>query len=69
MESGSPADSAGIAQGDVITSIDGKAVANASDLTTLMFPYHPDDKVQVGWVDQSGGHHDASVGLVAGPPD
>ena len=69
VESGSPADAAGIAQGAVITSIDGKSVTNASDLTALMFPYHPSDKVQVGWVDQSGGHHSASVGLVSGPPD
>ena len=65
----SPADSAGIAQGDVITSVDGKAVTNASDLTSVMFPYHPDDKVKIGWVDQSGRSHRASIGLMAGPPD
>jgi hypothetical protein len=34
-----------------------------------MFPYHPSDKVEVGWVDQAGKHHTASVGLVSGPPD
>ena len=67
--SGSPADAAGIGQGDVITSIDGKSVSNASDLTAVMFPYHPDDKVEVGWVDNSGQQHHASIGLVAGPPD
>ncbi len=69
VENGSPADAAGLAQGDVITSIDGKSVSSASDLTAVMFPYHPDDKVQVGWVDGSGQQHHASVGLVAGPPD
>ena len=41
----------------MITSIDGKTIASASDLTSLMFPYHPDDKVDVGWVDQSGDQH------------
>jgi S1-C subfamily serine protease len=67
-ESGGPADSAGIQGGDVITSVDGHSIASASDLTTMMFPYHPGDTVDVGWVDGSGGTHHASVTLVAGPP-
>jgi S1-C subfamily serine protease len=66
--SGGPADSAGIQGGDVITSVDGHSIASASDLTTMMFPYHPGDSVNVGWVDSDGNSHHASVSLVAGPP-
>jgi S1-C subfamily serine protease len=68
VEAGGPASDAGIASGDVITSVDGKTVTNASDLTSLMFPYHPGDGVGIGWVDASGGTHHATVHLVAGPP-
>ena len=56
------------AKGDTITAVNGKSVASGSDLTTLMFPYHPGDGVNVGWVDASGGTHNATVNLVAGPP-
>ena len=68
VEPGSPAESAGLARGDVITSVDGKSVSNASDLTKLMFPYHPNDRVGVVWVDQSGQQHQETLKLVAGPP-
>jgi S1-C subfamily serine protease len=66
--SGGPAANAGLSGGDVITSIDGKTVTNASDLTTMMFTYHPGDKVDVGWVDSSGSSHHATVTLIPGPP-
>ena len=64
----SPADSAGLAKGDTITAVNGKSVASGSDLTTLMFPYHPGDRVQVDWVDSSGQSHHQRVPLTAGPP-
>ena len=68
VQPNSPADSAGLSQGDTITSVNGKSVASGSDLTTLMFPYHPDDHVKVDWVDQGGSSHHKSVQLIAGPP-
>ena len=68
VQQGGPAANAGIAGGDVITSVDGNTVTNASDLTARMFTYHPGDGVNVGWVDASGGTHNATVNLVAGPP-
>jgi S1-C subfamily serine protease len=64
----SPADSAGLARGDTITAVNGKSVASGSDLTTLMFPYHPGDRVEVDWVDSSGQSHHKRVPLTAGPP-
>ena len=43
--SGSPADSAGIKAGDVITALDGKAIASANDLTASLSAHAPGDKV------------------------
>ncbi len=68
VQSGSPADNAGLQQGDVITSLAGKNVSSISDLTSALAPYHPRDKVDVGWVDTSGEHHTAKVTLTSGPP-
>ena len=42
---GSPADKAGLKPGDVITAVDGKAVANADDLTAAVSTRAPGDKV------------------------
>jgi S1-C subfamily serine protease len=67
-ESGSPADSAGLGQCDVIVSVAGKNVATTSDLNEAMFPFHPDEKVTVGWVDPSGSSHQADLTLTSGPP-
>jgi len=68
VEPNSPAESAGLARGDVITSVAGKSVTSGSDLTKLMFPYHPNDTVAVTWVDQSGQQHNGSLQLILGPP-
>ncbi|MGH9056435.1 MAG: S1C family serine protease [Acidimicrobiales bacterium] len=63
-----PASQAGLAGGDVITSIGGRSVTSSSSLTHLMVLYHPGDKVSVGWVDPSGQTHQATVQLGTGPP-
>jgi S1-C subfamily serine protease len=65
---GSAAESAGLAQGDVITALNGTAVNAASDLSNLLVPHHPGDSVQLQWTDQSGQTHTASVTLASGPP-
>jgi S1-C subfamily serine protease len=64
----SAASSAGLAQGDVITALNGTAVNAASDLSNLLVPHHPGDTVQVQWTDQSGQTHTAGVTLATGPP-
>ena len=66
--SGSAAEKAGLAQGDVITALNGTAVNSASDLSNLLTPHHPGDTVQLQWTDQSGQTHSASVTLASGPP-
>jgi S1-C subfamily serine protease len=63
-----PAQEAGIAQGDVITTLGGKTIGSADDLTRDMGIYHPGDKVQVGWTDANGQTHTSTVQLSSGPP-
>jgi S1-C subfamily serine protease len=63
-----PAQEAGLAQGDTITSLGGKTIGSANALTNAMAEYHPGDKVTVGWTDSSGQTHTATVQLSSGPP-
>jgi S1-C subfamily serine protease len=65
--SGSPADSAGLAEGDTITSVGGQSVSSATDIQQVLVKYHPGDKISVEWVDQSGQSQSATVTLTSGP--
>jgi S1-C subfamily serine protease len=64
---GYPAQQAGLAQGDVITSVDGHVVTSPSVLSGLLSVHHPGDAVRLGWVDPSGQTHAATVRLASGP--
>jgi S1-C subfamily serine protease len=66
--SGDPAANAGLASGDTITSFDGQAVNSPSDISSILVPLHPGDKVQMSWTDSSGQSHTATVDLGSGPP-
>ena len=68
VQPGSPAESAGLAAGDVIVAVGSKTITSVSDLPTALDSYHPGDKVSIGWIDTNGRHHTASVQLIAGPP-
>ena len=65
--SGSPADNAGLAQGDTITSVAGQSVSSATDISQILVKYHPGDKISISWVDQSGQSQTATVTLASGP--
>ena len=65
--SGSPAAHAGLKAGDVIVSVDGRSVASATTLRTLLSSDQPGDRVLIGWKDESGGKHTATIQLAAGP--
>jgi S1-C subfamily serine protease len=65
----SPAQAAGLTEGDVITSVDGQAVASAVALTNALEPYHPGDTVTIGWTGTSGQTQSATVELSSGPPE
>jgi len=68
VESGGPAESAGLAAGDVITALDGHTVRTPDDIDTALNSHRPGDHVTVEWTDSSGQTHSATVTLVAGPP-
>jgi len=68
VQGNSGASNAGISACDVITSVAGKSVADSSALHLALTVYHPGDSVTIGWVDQNGNQHTASVRLVEGPP-
>lgn len=64
---GSPAASVGIAAGDLITTIGGRAVQSPGALTAQLSQYHAGDQVPVTWNDQHGRPHTATVTLSNGP--
>jgi S1-C subfamily serine protease len=64
---GSVAQAAGITGGDVITSIDGHHVTSPESLQSAMEQHHPGDRVTIGWTDQAGQPHSATVTLATGP--
>jgi S1-C subfamily serine protease len=67
--SGSPAAQAGLQQGDEITSVNGQTVDSPDALTNALQNHRPGDKVTIGWTDQSGQSHSATVTLTTGPAD
>jgi S1-C subfamily serine protease len=65
--SGSPAGRAGLTAGDVIVSVGGRRVSSPEDLQAVMGQHRPGDSVRIGWTDQSGQPHSATVVLANGP--
>jgi S1-C subfamily serine protease len=66
---GSAAAQAGLAQGDVITSVAGHAVKADTDVASALAQHHPGDKIGISWTDQYGQSHTATVTLGNGPAD
>jgi S1-C subfamily serine protease len=65
--SGTPAATAGLGQGDVVTSLNGQSVNSGTDIQNILVGLHPGDKVSIGWTDASGQSHTATVTLASGP--
>jgi S1-C subfamily serine protease len=65
--SGSPAATAGLAAGDVITSVAGQTVTDPSQISSILASDHPGDKVTVTWTDTEGQSHTATITLATGP--
>ena len=65
---GSPAASAGMTGGAVITSVNGQAVGSPDDLIGILSRFHPGDTISVTWVSPSGQRTTSSMHLTAGPP-
>jgi S1-C subfamily serine protease len=66
--SDTPADRAGMAEGDTIVRVDRRSIGSNDDLRAALDRHHPGDKVTVRWVDQDGNVHRAAVTLSEGPP-
>jgi serine protease Do len=65
--SGTPAEQSGLARGDVIISLDGAALNNATMLTAVLDRHYPGDAVDLVWQDRTGHQRTAKVTLAAGP--
>ncbi len=64
----SPADQVGIVRGDIIVSWDGRPVRSQTDLTVEMNTRKPGDRVDIGWLDQSGQRRTETLVLAEGTP-
>jgi S1-C subfamily serine protease len=64
---GTPAQNAGLAAGDVITSIDGQSATTGSDLQTILLTKKPGDTIHVNYLTASGTAKTVSVKLASGP--
>jgi S1-C subfamily serine protease len=65
---GSPAATAGITAGSVITSVNGQQAGSPSHLTGILARFRPGDTVSVTWMSPSGHQSTSKVRLAAGPP-
>lgn len=63
-----PAQSAGLVSGDVITSANGTTITSQSSLGSVIAADHPGQSISLTWVDSSDNSHTASVTLGTGPP-
>jgi S1-C subfamily serine protease len=64
---GTAGSSMGLQAGDVITAVDGLAVAVPSTLGANLIRFHPGDKVTLSWISTSGVKHTTVITLGPGP--
>ena len=62
-----PAAQAGVAIGDVITTLDGTSLDSATTLTDVLDRHYPGDVIDVTWIDRSGQQRTGKAALVSGP--
>jgi S1-C subfamily serine protease len=65
---GGAAQHAGLANGDVITQVNGQSIGSPDALSRAITALKPGDSVAVGWTDAAGQSHTATVTLGTGPP-
>jgi S1-C subfamily serine protease len=64
----SPAATAGMTPGSVITAVNGQAIGAPDSLTGAVGKFHPGDTIKVSWVSPSGNRTTSTITLTAGPP-
>jgi S1-C subfamily serine protease len=65
---GQAADEAGLAAGDVITSLNGKAITSTSELRQAVLTLVPGKAVPIGWTDTSDVAQTGTIMPMSGPP-
>jgi S1-C subfamily serine protease len=65
---GSAAETAGLAQGDVITSLNGTTITDSADVRTVVLSLTPGTPVAIGWTDTSGTAQTGTITPASGPP-
>jgi S1-C subfamily serine protease len=66
-QAGTPAASAGLAEGDVITAINGTSVSTGTQISEALIQQHPGDKITLTWTNTGGQSQTATVTLGTGP--
>lgn len=66
---GQPAYAAGLSEGEVITAIDGRAIANTQALKSALNLHKPEEAVHLDISEPGGAQRTVSVTLTAGPPN
>jgi S1-C subfamily serine protease len=66
--SGGPADKAGLASGDLITSLAGRSISSPTGLITALLATPPGKTVQIRWRDSIGYSHSGTIRPISGPP-
>lgn len=67
VAAGSPAATAGLARGDLITALGGHTVTSAAGLRSALIRRHPGDRVSIRWTGRGGRVRHAKVTLATGP--
>ena len=65
---GKPAAAAGLAVGDVITSLDGATISSSADVRHVVLSLVPGKAVSIGWADPSGTARTGTITPASGPP-
>jgi S1-C subfamily serine protease len=65
---GKPADAAGLARGDVITSLNGAKISSRTDVRNTVLSLVPGTAVPIGWTDTHGISQTGSITPISGPP-
>ncbi len=65
---GQAADEAGLAAGDVITSLNGKPISSTTDLRQAVLALVPGKSVSIGWTDTNGVAQTGTITPTSGPP-
>lgn len=63
---GGPAAGAGLANGDVILTINGTPIESATNLTQILDRHYPGDVIELTWVDRAGQHRLGKATLTPG---